>query len=80
MDVDSIGKEEMVADVGTIAKGMGRPGQFSKKAVATFLKSVGVEVDAKDKRGMRVWRIPRLADARHAFEAHVGGAIEWDGV
>jgi Bifunctional DNA primase/polymerase, N-terminal/Family of unknown function (DUF5906)/Primase C terminal 2 (PriCT-2) len=80
VDVDSIGKEEMVADVGTIAKGMGRPGQFSKKAVATFLKSVGVEVDAKDKKGMRVWRIPRLADARLAFEVHVGGAIEWDGV
>ncbi|MFG1364115.1 DUF5906 domain-containing protein [Xanthobacter versatilis] len=78
MDVDSLGKEQMVADVGAVAKGMGRPGQFSKKAVATFLKSVGVEVDAKDKKGMRVWRVPVLADARHAFEVYVGGAIDWD--
>ena len=59
---------------------MNRPGQFSKKAVAQFLKSVGVEVDAKNKKGMRVWRIPRLTEARAAFEAYVGGAIDWDGV
>lgn len=79
VDVDSLGKEEMVADVGAVAKGMGRPGQFSKKALATFLRQVGVDVDAKDKRGARVWRVPRLADARRGFDAYVGGAIDWDG-
>jgi len=79
VDVDSVGKEQMLVEIGSIAKGMNRPGQFSKKAVAQFLKAVGVEVDAKNKKGMRVWRIPRLAEARAAFEAYVGGAIDWDG-
>ena len=80
VDVDSMGKEQMLVEIGSIAKGMGRPGQFSKKAVAQFLKSVGVEVDAKDRKGMRVWRVPRLAEARAAFERHVGGTLDWDGV
>lgn len=80
VDVDSIGKEKMLVEIGSVAKGMGRPGQFSKKAVAQFLKSVGVDVNAKDSRGARVWRIPALAEARAAFARHVGGTLDWDGL
>ena len=79
VEVDSAGKEEAVAGADAAARGMGRMGQFSKTAVARFLRSVGVDVAAKDKKGLRVWRVPRLAEARRAFEAHVGGAIDWDG-
>ena len=80
VDVGPNGKEELVAEVCAVAKGMNRTAQFSKKAVAQFLKSVGVDVNAKDSRGVRVWRIPALAEARVAFERHVGGALDWDGV
>lgn len=79
IDIGPRGKESMVAEVGATAKAMNRTGQFSKKAVAQFLKSVGVDVIAKDRHGVRVWRIPALAEARTAFEHHVGGAIDWDG-
>lgn len=78
IDIYGPGKEELVEMVGDIAKSMGRYGQFTKTAVARFLRTVGVEVDAKDKRGARVWRVPRLAEARLAFETYVGGSIEWD--
>ncbi|ADZ70135.1 DUF5906 domain-containing protein [Polymorphum gilvum] len=80
VDVGPNGKEELVAEVCAVAKGMNRTAQFSKKAVAQFLKSVGVDVNAKDSRGVRVWRMPVLAEARVAFERHVGGALDWDGV
>lgn len=73
-------KEDIVAEVCAVAKAMNRTGQFSKKAVAQFLKSVGVDVTAKDRHGVRVWRVPALAEARVAFERHVGGSLEWDGV
>lgn len=78
VDIVPGNKEAMVAEVCATAKAMNRPGQFSKKAVAQFLKSVGVDVNAKDRHGVRVWRLPLLAEARAAFERHVGGNIEWD--
>lgn len=79
IDINSLGKEEMIVEVAAVAKSMGRPGQFSKKALATFLRSVGVDVESKNSRGARVWSVPMLAEARRAFEVHVGGAIDWDG-
>lgn len=44
MDIDPCGKEELVAEVGAVAKAMNRTGQFTKTAVARFLRSVGVDV------------------------------------
>lgn len=79
VDVSSRGKEELLLRLAEVARGMGRYGPFTKTAVARFLRIVGVEVDAKDKRGNRVWRVPRLVEARLAFERHVGGALDWDG-
>lgn len=73
-------KEDMVTEVCAVAKAMNRTGQFSKRAVAQFLKSVGVDVNAKNRRGVRVWRVPTLVEARSAFERHVGGALDWDGI
>ena len=79
VDVDSIDKEEALACLETMARGMGRHGPFTKTAMARFLRTVGVEVDAKDTRGNRVWRLPQLDQARLAFESHVGGRLDWDG-
>jgi hypothetical protein len=79
VDLSSLDKEQIVSDVNAVAKSMGRPGQFTKKSVASFLKLVGVEVDAKNKRGERVWRVPHLGQARHDFEVYIGGAVDWDG-
>jgi hypothetical protein len=79
VDLSSLDKEQIVSDVNGIAKSMGRPGQFTKKSVASFLKLVGVEVDAKNKRGERVWRVPHLGQARHDFEVYIGGPVDWDG-
>lgn len=78
-DLSSLDKEQIVSDVNAVAKSMGRPGQFTKKSVAGFLKLVGVEVDAKNKRGERVWRVPHLGQARHDFEVYIGGLVDWDG-
>ncbi|MCA3513501.1 MAG: hypothetical protein IOC96_09750, partial [Rhodobacter sp.] len=78
-DLSSLDKEQIVSDVNAVAKSMGRPGQFTKKSVASFLKLVGVEVDAKNKRGERVWRVPHLGQARHDFEVYIGGTVDWDG-
>jgi len=78
IDIDSLGKEEMAEEVSATAKKMRLPGQYSKKALASFLRSVGVDVAGKNTRGERVWRIPLLADARHAFETYVGGSLDWD--
>jgi len=79
MDVGSIEKDELLRDLTDVARTMGRHGPFTKTAMARFLRTVGVEVDAKDTRGNRVWRLPRLDQARHAFESHVGGRLDWDG-
>ena len=62
-----------------MAKSMGRHGPFTTTAMARFLRTVGVDVQARDRRGERVWRVPRLHEARLAFEQHVGGKLDWDG-
>ena len=72
-------KDEFLRDLTDVARTMGRHGPFTKTAMARFLRTVGVEVDAKDTRGNRVWRLPRLDQARLAFESHVGGRLDWDG-
>jgi hypothetical protein len=79
VDVGSIEKDELLRDLTDVARTMGRHGPFTKTAMARFLRTVGVEVDAKDTRGNRVWRLPRLDQARLAFESHVGGRLDWDG-
>lgn len=79
LDIGSRDKEQLLLGLAETARGMGRHGPFTKTVVARFLRMVGVEVDAKDKRGNRVWRVPSLDDARLAFERHVGGKLEWDG-
>lgn len=78
VDVDSLGKEDMLADLDTVSSGMGRRREFTKTAMARFLGSVGVNVGARDKRGGKVWRVPRLEAAREAFERHLGGPLDWD--
>lgn len=78
-DIGSHDKEDELARLESMAKSMGRHGPFTTTAMARFLRTVGVDVQARDRRGERVWRVPRLDDARLAFERHVGGKLDWDG-
>lgn len=79
VDIGSHDKEDELARLEAMAKSMGRHGPFTTTAMARFLRTVGVDVQARDRRGERVWRVPRLEDARLAFERHVGGKLDWDG-
>ena len=63
--------------VSETARSMRMYGTFSLTAVARFLRKVGVDVDVRDRKGERVWRVPRLDEARVAFEHYVGGQLEW---
>lgn len=78
-DVQSSEKTEMVDQLDAHALQMGRRAAHSKIALAKFLGLVGVDVHARDTRGGRVWHVPPLEEARKAFEAYVGGKLEWDG-
>jgi biotin operon repressor len=51
---------------------------MSKAKMAQFLRQVGIDVEAKDKRGNRVWRIPRIEDARIKFQEWIGGELNWE--
>jgi Family of unknown function (DUF5906)/Bifunctional DNA primase/polymerase, N-terminal/Primase C terminal 2 (PriCT-2) len=77
VDVNSTDKQFLAADLSEVARSMRRHGTFSLTAVAQFLRKVGVDVEARDRTGNRVWRVPRLVEARAAFEDYVGGKLEW---
>lgn len=51
----------------------------SKTRLAQYLGTAGVRVGDKvrNKQNQKVWAVPSLADARLAFEAKMGGAIDW---
>lgn len=78
LDIDSEGKGGLVHAVQYQAAVMKKRAEFTKTALARFLGKVGVDVSARDRKGGKVWRIPALPDARAAFEAWVGGTIEWE--
>lgn len=71
-------KDWFVYDVNNIAKRLGRRGEVSKAAIAKYLGQVGVRVDDHDKKGNRVWSIPRLAEARARFDEMLGSPWPWD--
>lgn len=77
-DADSIDKEDMLDSLNAQARRMGRRAEYTKTALAQFLGRVGVDVKARDRKGSRVWHVPSLDQARKAFEAYVGGPLEWD--
>jgi hypothetical protein len=78
-DADSPAKDAMLAELASQSREMGRRAEFTKTALARFLSGVGVDVKARDRRGGKVWRIPPIGEARQAFEAWVGGPLDWDG-
>lgn len=51
---------------------------FTKKSLAQFLARVGVDVDAKDTKGGRVWIVPPLPDARRAFGKWMDEDLTWE--
>lgn len=52
--------------------------RFSLKALAQFLKSVGVDIKTQDKRGNRVWLVPPLDQARQAFADWMNEDLTWE--
>lgn len=54
-----------------------RTREYSKRAVAQFLKEQGIDIATKV-GGLRAWHIPTLAEAREMFERFIGTQIEWE--
>ncbi len=52
---------------------------ISKTKLARYLGKVGVVMGdrVRNDKNQKVWSVPSLDDARKAFEAKFGGAIEW---
>ncbi|WP_158274665.1 DUF5906 domain-containing protein [Sphingosinicella humi] len=52
---------------------------ISKTRLAQYLGGVGVGVGdrVRNKQNQKVWAVPSLDDARRAFEAKMGGSIDW---
>lgn len=72
-------KEALLYDLGAQAKAMGKRQEFTKTKLARAMRDFGVDVDARDAKGNRVWLFPVLADARAGFEAWLGGEVQWEG-
>jgi hypothetical protein len=70
-------KDALLRDLNIEAKSQ-RHREYSKTKLAQFLAKAGTDVKTKDSKGYRTWTVPVLHDARKAFEAHMGGEVEWD--
>lgn len=77
-DADKTDKDDMLDGANVQARSMGKRAEYTKTALAKFLSRVGVDVNVRDRRGGRVWHVPALEEARKAFEAYVGGGLDWD--
>ena len=75
--VSSQGKSDMLDSLETSARSTRHRPEFTKTKLARFLGQVGVDVRARDRKGNKIWAVPRLETARSAFEQHVGGSIDW---
>lgn len=71
-------KESLVHWLNEQARRMGKRSEYTKHALAQFLPQVGVDISARDKRGGRAWVVPKLSEARSAFERWAGGPIMWE--
>jgi Family of unknown function (DUF5906) len=76
--VGSEGKGRLLEALNGTAHTLGRRSEYTKKKLASFLKQVGIDIEARDRRGNRVWVIPKLESARSAFETWIGGKVDWD--
>ena len=74
----AIGKDALLRSFRDTATRLRKPSQMTKAKMAQFLRVVGVDVEAKDKRANRVWRIPQLEEARAKFEKWIGGSLNWE--
>ncbi len=76
--IGSEDKNQLVDHLNRSAKETNRHHSFSKKALASFLGQVGVNVQARDRKGGRTWIIPSLDQARRDFDRYVGGGCGWE--